>query len=239
MALGIDMNDDYIDDDNFIDNESADGSFGEEGDETDEEEESGCRPRKVQKCGRCVRSVPVQEDGSCCAEKLKAIEKRLEPALLTDHEKRGRKGSSKYHGIRLKQHLVDYAFDPRGHCLVHHSCLCEKLEVGAFALTSAGRSAREISGTPIMEVSKAFAIANALDVIVPADSGEMTLKQYLKTLDSLDKVKVPGFVRHGLAGRRSNNALTDQKSLFVDYVKEHRTNTGRTADSKGRYHGAQ
>lgn len=233
------MRDDVIDDDNFSDGDSADGSFGEEGDETDEEEESKCRPRKVQKCGRCVRSVPVQEDGSCCGEKLEAIEKRLQPALLTYNEMRGRKGSSKYHGVRLKQCLVDHAFDAQGHCLVHHSCLCEKLKVGAFALTSAGRSAREISGTPIMEVSKAFAIANALDVIVPAECGELTLKQYLKTLDSQDKVKVPGSVRHGLRGRRSNHALTDQRGLFIDYVKVHRTNTGRTADSKGRYHGAQ
>ena len=45
--------------------------------------------------------------------------------------------------------------------------------------------------------------------------------------------------QHGLKGQKSNNSMAKERALFIQFVKNHRSPTGRTQDATGRYHGAE
>jgi len=67
-----------------------------------------------------------------------------------------------------------------------------------------------------------------------------SLASYLATLKDEDPVRVVSQAsKHGLAGKASNGASSKERALFVEFVKEYRSPTGRTQDHTGRYHGAE
>lgn len=167
-----------------------------------------------------------------------------QPAARTSRE-RSKKLVPKtpFNFTRLATILNANLFDLHGNATVHHVCLAVKLDVSEEFITNLRARHIRLLGSPLVTMSKDDAKRrNLIDgIVVPPNRGHLTPTQYLKSLAGTDSVEllaaqVPA---HGLAGKRSNNALQRQQEAFVDFVRLSRSPTGRTQDAQGRFHGAQ
>ena len=149
---------------------------------------------------------------------------------------------------RLRRYIIENAFDPQGSPLMHLSCLRAVTQMGERFITSCHREAVALCKAPTRQITKKQFVLEKLteeDLIRPADDAQgagsvLPHKEYLKSLGEQDKVCVkvrPGM--HGLTGKASNNARTEERALFQQWVQLHRSPTGRTKDSNGRFHGAE
>ena len=123
-----------------------------------------------------------------------------------------------------------------------HRCLAKGLQISLGFLSATHRAAAKLSNSPTMELTK-FAVMQrqAADrVLVPSDS-LLSQSAFLKTLKDTDKVKVvmSREICHKSVGKPSNNKRAMVENLFIQFVREHRSPTGRTPDEKGLFHGAE
>ena len=64
--------------------------------------------------------------------------------------------------------------------------------------------------------------------------------QWVKALPDTEPITILSRVgQHGLAGKQSNRAKTAERKAFSEFIMAHRSDTGRTKDADGRYHGAE
>ena len=149
---------------------------------------------------------------------------------------------------RLRRYVIEHAFDPQGSPLMHLACLRAVTQMGERFVTSCHREAVALCKAPTRQITKKQFLAERLteeDLIRPADDVEgadsaASHKEYLKSLGERDMLRVkvrPG--AHGLTGKASNNARAEERTLFQSWVQLHRSPTGRTQDSNGRFHGAE
>lgn len=188
-------------------------------------------------------------EGCKCHDILKSAESELEAAKRTAAEKsvmaaRNQNGvASEYNYVRLKSVLFNYLFNSNGGWAVHEKCAREKLCVSNRFLADVHRQAVELFGAPVRRMKKSD-IGSRRDelmenIILPSDCMLTRARFYdSASSDYLFDILLPRDRLHGLVGRPSNRAKTHERALFRSYVANNRSPTGRTADHKGRYHGA-
>ena len=207
----------------------------------------------VNPCGQllnaCSCAAEAQWPDRCtgpfeCAVKLKALtEGALAFAQRTPSEVVMRSGTASEHNLaRLKLYLLRHAFDPVGTPLVHLVCLQACFKVSSHFTIDLHASVVKLAGAKTETLPKSRVVSLGLtdeDIVRPAGSLG-SVKEYLATLkddDSVDVLAQTG--RHALCGKPSNNAKLKERALFRTFIQEHRSPTGRTQDSSGRYHGAE
>ena len=133
-------------------------------------------------------------------------------------------------------HLLNNAFDIRGNALAHLACLRAKLGVSEYFMSSCHQAAMEKAKAPTQQVTKAEFISLALheeDVIRNAED-VTSFKAFFKALKDDDVLLVKSLVgSHGLKGKVSNNKRLQEREHFREWVKLHRSPTGRTQASSG------
>ena len=121
-------------------------------------------------------------------------------------------------------------------------CISNRLKVSMGFMTATHAAVVKACMTPTEEVTKHVVINRQIEhrVVVPSDM-LVTQSRYLKSLKDTDKVKVQVLddVAHGLIGKSSNNRRAQVEAMFIQWVQQHRSPTGRTPDSHGIYHGAE
>ena len=132
--------------------------------------------------------------------------------------------------MRLKQYLLGHAFDIQGNVLVHLVCLQATFNVSCFFTIDLHAAAVERAKSKTQSIMKAEVISLKLtdeEVLRPGSLG--SLSAYLATLKDDDMVTVVSQTgKHGLQGKQSNAEHVKERALFVEFIKEHRSPTGRT-----------
>ena len=150
--------------------------------------------------------------------------------------------ASKYNYGRMRVYLLEHAFDGQGNVLVHLSCLTAKLSVSHNFTTSLHGMAVKRANAKTQEIPKSKVLSLKLteEQVMRPEGSLGSLSTYLSTLQDEDLVTVISQAGvHGLTGKASNGASIRERELFIEFIKEHRSPTGRTQDSSGRYHGAE
>ena len=194
-------------------------------------------PADAEYPNRCTGAVS-------CARQLKLISEGASVAATRTPSEIAKRGGtmSEYNLPRLRLYLLEHAFDAQGSVVVHLVCLQGMLNVSNWFCSSLHKDAiaRARAKTESIPKSKVVSLKLTDEEVLRPEGSVGSLSVYLSTLKDEDMVTVVTQVgRHGLTGKPSNGASTRERELFVDFVKEHRSPTGRTQDATGRYHGAE
>lgn len=179
---------------------------------------------------------------AACEQEMAIIVKMCEPALLTASElKKYERKQGQYHYTRLKVTLHSLAFDANGNYVVHAMCLRGQFGLSWGFWCHLHADVVKSSGCATTQISKAAVIAMNAQSRVMLPPGTITsVEKYLKQLQDNDKITIiAGREKfHKLTGCPSNNSRLELQRHFISFVTTHRSPTGRTADSKGRFHGS-
>lgn len=172
----------------------------------------------------------------------KRTARELQRTTSTDGD-RVQKAQSQYNYARLGRVAIDVLFDGRGNWLVHEACARRHLNVSNSWLARCHSRAIEAAHVPIVKMTKsAIASSPNVDALVARirrpDDCLLSAQQFFKSSALNTVFDVTASVEHGLCGAPSNRTKVAERNLFVEFVRAHRSPTGRTADKNGRFHGA-
>eukprot|EP00966_Prymnesium_polylepis_P323240 7379454-Prymnesium_polylepis.1 len=137
---------------------------------------------------------------------------------------------------------MGHAFDAQGNVLVHLVCLQARFNVGHHFTTDLHRGAVERASAKRATIPKKKVLSLGLtdEEVIRPEGSLGSLATYLATLKEEDPVTVVSQAgKHGLRGQASNASSSKERALFIEFVEQHRSPTGRTQDHAGRYHGAE
>lgn len=183
-------------------------------------------------CGR--KEVLTSFEAQLAIAKRKAREKLLVPGGRDQRQ-------SDYNYARLGVVAVDLLFDSTGNCVVHGQCAREYLRVSHWWLAKLYNRAIEAAQVPVrrMDKSEVAASTNA-DMLIscirrPSECLLSTL-QFFKSCSMTYVFDIICPSAHGLIGKPSNRTKVAKQQKFSEFVRAHRSPTGRTADKHGRPH---
>ena len=199
---------------------------------------------------RTTSKLPADARGlqcATCAPKLRILLDRLraEGCHRTAQESKHAKDKDMVYNLqRLKERLAVLCFDLQGNYTVHAGCLVELLGVSPAYLASLHACVIDQKRTPVYQKPKGELTARLLgQVIVPSSyTGPGGQRGYVESLPEGAAVDLRRLtLTHGLRGQASNFAkqYALAHELFIQFVMNNRSTTGRTLQDDGRYHGPQ
>ena len=212
---------------------------------------SGRRP-EVADAGRrrTTSTLPADARGlqcATCAPKLRNLQDLLlaEGCRRTAQELKHAKDKDMVFNLqRLKLSIAANCFDLQGNYAVHAGCLVELLGVSPAYLASLHACVIDQKRAPIYQKPKGEITGRLLgQVIVPSSyTGPGGQRGYVKSLPEGAAVNLRRLtLAHGLSGKASNYGKQYEltRELFIQFVINNRSSTGRTLQDDGRFHGAQ
>ena len=212
---------------------------------------SGRRP-EVADAGRrrTTSTLPADARGlqcATCAPKLRNLQDRLrvEGCHRTAQESKHAKDKDMVYNLqRLKERLAVLCFDLQGNYTVHAGCLVALLGVSPDYLASLHACVIDQKRAKIYQKPKGELTARLLkQVVVPSSyTGPGGQRGYVDSLPEGADVDLRRLtLTHGLRGEASNFAkqYALARELFIQFVMNNRSTTGRTLQDDGRFHGAE
>ena len=199
---------------------------------------------------RTTSKLPADARGlqcATCAPKLRNLQDLLlaEGCHRTAQELKHAKDKDMVFNLqRLKLSLAVNCFDLQGNYAVHAGCLVELLGVSPAYLASLHACVIDQKRAPIYQKPKGEITGRLLgQVIVPSSyTGPGGQRGYVKSLPEGAAVNLRRLaLAHGLSGKASNFGKQYElaRELFIQFVINNRSSTGRTLQPDGRYHGAE
>lgn len=162
---------------------------------------------------------------------------------MARRDSRSGRPSSAYNYARLGVLVINRIFDRRGNWTAHEACARAHLGVSNWWLARFHARAIEASQMAVKRIIKSEIVAspNATTLISRIrrpDNCLLSAAQILQSLSSAAVADVVNVTEHGLTGMPSNRKKVTEQIKFSEFVRAHRSPTGRTADKNGRRHGA-
>ena len=199
---------------------------------------------------RTTSKLPADARGlqcATCAPKLRILldQLRVEGCHRTAQESKHAKDKDMVYNLqRLRERLAVLCFDLQGNYTVHAGCLVALLGVSPDYLASLHACVIDQKRAEIYQKPKGELTARLLkQVVVPSSyTGPGGQRGYVGSLPEGAVVDLRRLtLAHGLSGQASNFAKQYELAheLFIQFVVNNRSSTGRTLQDDGRYHGAQ
>ena len=131
--------------------------------------------------------------------------------------------------------LLSTVFDDKGNYNYCNDCIVHYLSVGKQRLARLSQIKIEKNQKPVIEMTKQDVLEKKLVSLVSMPlSAVSSFAQWWKSLSGNTPVQVQNPIgRHGLSGKRSNNAKEEVKVEFLSFVDLHSQPNGRQAGSYG------
>lgn len=144
-----------------------------------------------------------------------------------------------YRNVRMQNEWIrGNLFDSMGNYLFCHQCIVRALSVSPQRLSRQRKVKRSMLQRPVVQMTKSSVEEEKLKpFVVMPDTVESAFGQWWECIPSehLVDVRYP-HEKHGLSGQISNNAKSDIKEDFLDFVDKNSQPNGRRLDSRNPTH---
>ena len=144
-----------------------------------------------------------------------------------------------YRNLRVQNEwLRANVFDGMGNYIFCHSCLVKALRVSHQRLARQRRIKRNLFQRPLVSMKKSNVEKEKLMPFVVMPEGiDVNFKTWWSSIPIHSEVEVRyPHERHGLEGHTSNNAKTEEKESFLQFIDTNSQSNGRRLDSRNPTH---
>ena len=211
------------------------------------------KSRKVYKLSKDLEKSLEESEGasgacSSCASSLARIADGFKQLKQQGSELRKRKKSlptpkvanrDHYRNVKVQNEWIRAnLFDSMGNCLFCHGCIIKALSISPQRLSRQRKVKRSLFQKPVVPMTKNAVNIEKLNAFVVMPEGiEVSIDSWWASIpdDHVVNVRYP-HGKHGLEGKVSNNAKTNTKEAFLEFVDNNCQPNGRRLDSRNPTH---